>query len=686
MNNPLFEVEPLNALPAFSKIKPSHVEQAVKQVISDNKKIIETLCDTNNDQDISTLDTKEIVSTLENIDNRLSKIWSPISHLNSVMNTDELREVYTQCLPLLSDYSTEVGQHKGLYTLIKKIADNDDGSDEARATALTNQVKSFELSGIALSEEKQQKYKKLSRALTKLTSQFSDNVLDATNAWTKVITEISDLKGLPESAIDMAKSLAEQREKKDWLLTLDFPIMNAVMTYAESRDLRKELYKAYSTKASDQGNNKKLDNSNIMAEIISTRTAIAKLLGFDNYAEQSLYRKMADDPEQVINFLNDLLAKAKPQAENEIKHLQDFARKELKLDKLQAWDTAFVREKLKQKELQYSEEDIKPWFSVEKVLAGLYDLVEQLYNCTITLKKDIDVWHKDVRFYEIHNKEGEHIASFYLDLYARQHKRGGAWMGSYCGRYLNDGKIQIPVAYLTCNSSTPSAHKEALFTHDEVITLFHEFGHGLHHMLTKVDYLDVSGISGVEWDAVELPSQFMENWCWQRESLDLFAKHYETGEVIPEELFDKMLKTRHYNSGLDMLRQLEFALFDMRIYMDKSVKSYDQITTILKEVRSQTSVLPTPEFNRFQNSFAHIFAGGYAAGYFSYKWAEVLSADAFSKFEETGLFNKETAQSFLTEVLEKGGARPAKVSFKAFRGREPDISALLKHSGIHASA
>ncbi len=680
------EVTGINSLPLFTQINPESIEEDLSLVITENTETINAICAG------ESVDYENILFALEQVDNKLTKLWSPVSHLNSVMNTEELRLVYTKCLPLLSDYSTEMGQHKGLYQLITVLDEKDLGNNASRSKVISNSLKKFKLSGVDLAERQQREFKKLSSALVKLTSKFSDNVLDATNTWTKEITNKGKLKGLPDSALEMAETLAEQRKvssddknkNKTWLLTLDFPIFNAVMTYAENRELRKEIYTAFTTRASDQGEgDESLDNSKVMEDIIKLRTQKAKILGFNNFAEQSLYKKMANDSEQVILFLTDLLKKSKRQAHQEMKVMKDFASKELNLNDLQAWDVSFVREKLQHHLLGYSEEEIKPWFSVENVLAGLFELVGKLYDCRIALKEGVDVWHEDVRFYKIYDKADNHIASFYLDLYARQNKRGGAWMDSYCGRCLHDGEVQIPVAYLTCNSSSPSVNKPALFTHNEVITLFHEFGHGLHHMLTKVDYLDISGISGVEWDAVELPSQFMENWCWQRESLDLFAKHFETDELIPDDLFDKMLKTRHFNSGLDMLRQLEFALFDIRLHMDSNIETYDQISAILEEVREETSILAPPEFNRFLNSFSHIFAGGYAAGYYSYKWAEVLSADAFSKFEETGLFNKDTSQSFLHEVLEMGGARSANESFKAFRGRDPDIAALLKYSGIH---
>ena len=687
-NNPLLDIRSPSSLPAFSKIKPLHVQEAVETVINDNKKRVESLCESGLS---NAANAESSLQQLQELENRLSRVWSPVSHLNAVMNNEELREVYTHCLPLLSNYETELGQNKELYKLIKNIHELDDGANQQRSTVISNLLKNFKLNGVDLKESKQLKFKELSGELSKKHARFSDNVLDATNAWTKLISDERELTGLSSNAMDMLKAAAELQKKAGWLITLDFPIFNTIMTFADNRQLRKEVYTIFTTRASDQNGESKLDNCQIMEEILTLRAEKSSLLNFQSYAEQSLFKKMADKPEEVIIFLNDLLKKAKPQAEKEIQHLVEFASTELSIEDLESWDLAYVSEKLQNKELNYSEEDIKPWFSVESVLSGLFDLVEKLYGYSIkSANEKIDVWHEDVRYYEIKDKDNHLIAGFYLDLFARQHKRGGAWMASCRGRYKyssedkNNGVdgIQTPVAYMTCNSSPATANKPALFTHNEVITLFHEFGHGLHHMLSKVDYLGVSGINGVEWDAVELPSQFMENWCWQRESLDMFARHYKTGELIPSELFEKMLKTRHFNSGLGMLRQLEFALFDMKLHMDNSIKSYAQIADVLAEVRQQTSVLAPPASNRFQNSFSHIFAGGYAAGYYSYKWAEVLSADVFSKFEETGLFNKKTAESFLHEVLEQGGSRPAKESFIAFMQREPDVSALLNYSGI----
>ena len=514
--------------------------------------------------------------------------------------------------------------------------------------------------------------------------------MDANNAWTKEISNVADLDGLPETAIEQAAEAAKQRDLSGWLLTLDFPSYYAVMTYANDRALRAEVYRAYSTRASDQGNSpeqvgdSKLDNSKNMGKILQLRQEKAKLLGFESYANLSLDTKMAESPEQVIQFLDELAEKSLPFAKKEFKELCDFARDELGFDdgKLQAWDLGHASEKLKQQRYAISDEDLKPYFPVDKVLNGLFELVAKLYNVTIRANESIQSWHEDVRFYEIYDSENQLKARFYLDLYARQHKRGGAWMADFCSRFKTNDGLQTPVAFMTCNSAPPAGGKPALFTHDEVITLFHEFGHGLHHMMTQVGYLDISGISGVEWDAVELPSQFMENWCWQRESLNMFAKHYETGENLPDELFDKMQAARHFQSAMGMVRQLEFSIFDMRIYQEASIDSAEQIQAVLDKTREHIAVVIPPSFNRFQHGFSHIFAGGYSAGYYSYKWAEVLSADAFARFEEEGLFNQQVGKDFLTEILEVGGSRTAMESFKAFRGREPKVDALLKHSGL----
>lgn len=674
--NPLLEN---NVLAPYSKIQPKHVVPSIETILDESKEAYRQLLTQQG------FTWKNLVDPIQEIDNRLGKAWSPVEHMNAVVNSNELRDEYTRCLPKLSEFHTDISQNKVLFDAIKSVQQNDKTLDSAQQKIITDYIRSFELSGVALDQSKQDEYKDISQKLSLLSSRFSDNVLDSTNAWYKQFSDVSALAGLPDSMVEQARSEAQQRDLDGWVVTLAFPSFNAVVTYADDRSLRAEVYEAYVTRASEFSPNTDWDNSQVMADILKLRLKQANLTGFKDYSERSVATKMAESSEEVLAFLYDLLSKAKPIAEKEFAALCLFAEEELGISDLSAWDVAYASEKLKQQTIGYSDEDLKPWFSADNVLKGLFDLVSQLYKITITQREDADVWHPDVRFYEIYDQAGQLRAQFYLDLYARRHKRGGAWMSDYCSRYQSASGIQVPVANMTCNSSRPTDDKPALFTHDEVITLFHEFGHGLHHMLTQVDYLDASGINGVEWDAVELPSQFMENFCWERESLDLFAHHYETGEGIPDDLFAKMKNARSFQSAMMMVRQLEFSIFDMRIHQMTKDITPDGIQNILNQTRKQSAVVQAPDFNRFQNSFSHIFAGGYAAGYYSYKWAEVLSADAFAKFEEDGLFNAETGLSFLTEVLEMGGSRPALESFKAFRGREPQINALLKHSGILVS-
>lgn len=676
MNSPLFKIEDL---PKFTEIQPKHIEPALDELLKRARAQTDKLLAENTEYSWDNL-----ILPLEVMDNEMERMWSPISHMNGVVNTPELRDAYTACLPKLSEYSTEMGQNKALFDALQQIQDNQDklNLDSAQRKSLENSLKGFRLSGVDLSEEKKKQFAKISKELSTLTSKYSDNVLDATNAWVKEISEVVELAGLPDSAIEQAAEAAKQRDLSGWLLTLDFPSYYAVMTYADNQGLREEVYRAYSTRASDQGADSELDNSDIMVKILKLRQEKAALLGFSSYAELSLDTKMAESPEQVLDFLNELGEKSLPFAQQEIKELSEFAEKELGISNLEAWDIGYVSEKLKQQRYSISDEDLKPYFPVDNVLKGLFELVEKLYGVSIKQKHDVESWHEDVRFYEIFDENNALKARFYLDLYARQHKRGGAWMADFCGRFKENEKRQTPVAFMVCNSAPPAGGKPALFTHNEVITLFHEFGHGLHHMMTQVDYLDISGISGVEWDAVELPSQFMENWCWQREALDMFAAHYETGDKLPTELFDKMQAARHFQSAMGMVRQLEFSIFDMKIYSDPHLDSAEQIQAVLDKTREHIAVVVPPEFNRFQHGFSHIFAGGYAAGYYSYKWAEVLSADAFARFEEEGLFNPTVGKSFLSEILEMGGSRSAMESFKAFRGREPKVDALLKHSGL----
>ncbi len=678
--NPLLE---MTGLPPFRHIKPEHVEPAIEALIKSNREQIEKLL-----KDNEHYTWENLIEPLEDMDDRLGRVWSPVSHMNSVVNSDALRDAYNNCLPLLSEYSTEMGQNVELYEAYQSIKDSPEFKklDEAQKKIVDNALRDFHLSGIDLPVEKKKRFREIRQQLSKLTSKYEENVLDATQVWSKHITDKKELAGLPDSALAMAKQAAEEKELDGWLFTLNFPSYYAVVSYADDRALREELYQAYSTRASDQGPNAgEYDNSEIMQDILALRHEVAQLLGYQNYAERSLVTKMAETPDQVLTFLHDLAKRSQSMAKQELSDLTGFARQEDDVSDLSAWDVPYYAEKLRKHTFDFSQEDLKPYFPETKVIPGMFAVVKRLYGISINEIDSVETWHDDVRFYEIRDEKDVVRGQFYLDVYSRDKKRGGAWMDDCMGRKRNaDGSLQIPVAYLTCNLTPPIGDDPALFTHDEVTTLFHEFGHGLHHMLTKVEHIGVSGINGVAWDAVELPSQFMENWCWEREALDLIAAHYQSGEAIPEELFNKMYAAKNFQAGMQMLRQIEFSLFDFRMYYEykPELQSVDSIQKILDEVRSEVSVLTPPAYNRFQHGFSHIFAGGYAAGYYSYKWAEVLSADAFSLFEEKGIFDSETGDAFLECVLEQGGTKEPMELFKKFRGREPEIDALLRHSGI----
>ncbi|KEK26582.1 oligopeptidase A [Shewanella xiamenensis] len=679
MSNPL-----LNGakLPLFSQIKPEHIQVAVEQAIAQCRaKIDEVL------QNPGPFTWDNLVAPLEQVDDELSQIWSPVSHMNSVVSTDEWRAAHDACLPLLSEYGTYVGQHQGLYEAYKSLrasADFDQLS-QAQQMVIEHSLRDFELSGIGLDDGQKVRYGEIVKRLSELTSGFSNQLLDATQAWTKLITDEAELAGLPDSAKAAAKAMAEARELEGWLFTLDFPSYLPVMTYSENRSLREECYRAFVTRASDQGPNAgEFDNGPLMDEILALRHELAQLLGFDSFAEKSLATKMAETPAQVMAFLNELALRSKDQAKAELAELKAFAQEQYGVSEMASWDLSFYAEKLQQHKYEISQELLRPYFPEDKVLSGLFYTVSRLFGLKIVEQTEFDRWHKDVRFFDIFDETGEHRGSFYLDLYARTGKRGGAWMDDCRVRRNTPHGLQKPVAYLTCNFNGPVDGKPALFTHDEVTTLFHEFGHGIHHMLTKIDVAGVSGINGVPWDAVELPSQFMENWCWQEEALAEISGHYETGEPLPKAMLDKMLAAKNFQSGMMMLRQLEFSLFDFRLHHEYDPAKGARIQETLDEVRRQVAVLIPPAFNRFQHGFAHIFAGGYAAGYYSYKWAEVLSADAFSRFEEEGIFNPDTGRSFLHNILEMGGSAEPMDLFKQFMGREPSIDALLRHSGIAA--
>ena len=671
-------IEMVDGLPIFSAIEPASIKPAIEKAIEACKNEIEEVVASND------YSYKNLVLRLEEVDDRLSKMFSPVSHMNSVVSSDELREAHDACLPLLSEYGTWVGQHEGLYNAYAslKASDEFETLSEEQQKVIENAVRDFTLSGVALPAQQKKRFAEIQAKLSELSSTFSNNVMDATMGWTKHITDESQLAGMPESALEAAAQAAHQKDLQGWLFTLDIPSYLPVMLYADNRELREEMYRAYSTKASDQGPNAgKWDNTDIIKETLTLRTELAELLGFASYAERSLATKMADSTDQVIGFLRDLAAKSKPQAEKELEEVRAYAKDKHGVTELSAWDLPYYSEKLKQEKYTISDEMLRPYFPEDKVLSGLFEVVHRLYGLKIIEQPGIDTWHKDVRYFTITDDADALRGSFYLDLYARAKKRGGAWMDECrVRREMTDGELQLPVAYLTCNFNAPVGDKPALFTHDEVVTLFHEFGHGIHHMLTKMSVAGVSGINGVPWDAVELPSQFLENWCWEEDALNFISGHYETGEPLPADLLDRMLAARDYQSAMQMVRQLEFSLFDFLLHSEKG--SEVDVQGTLDKVREEVAVVIPPSFNRFQNGFGHIFAGGYAAGYYSYKWAEVLSADAYSKFEEDGIFNRDTGKAFLENILEKGGSKPPMDLFVAFRGREPNVDALLRHSGI----
>ena len=680
MTNPLLQ---FTGLPPFQQIKPEYIEPAINQLLAENRALVERLLRENEHYTWDNL-----IQPLEEADDRLSRAWSPVSHMNSVVNSDALREAYNACLPKLSEYGTEMGQNEHLYEAYKSIHDMPEFQhlDQAQKKTIENSLRDFHLSGVDLPPEKKERFKAIQQQLSKLTTKYEENLLDATHAWTRHISDEQQLSGLPDYARAMARQSAEQKGLDGWLFSLEFPSYYAIMTYADDRALREEMYQAYVTRASEQGPNAgKWDNSAIMEEILALRHELAQLLGFQSYAERSLATKMAESPGQVFGFLDDLAKRSKPVADKELEELRQFAEQQHGHEQLAAWDLAYYSEKQRQHDFDISQEELKPYFPEDKVITGMFEVVKRLYGLSITQVDHVETWHPAVRFYEIRDNDGQLRGQFYLDLYVRDKKRGGAWMDDCSGRMRKaNGELQYPVAYLTCNLTPPVGGDPALFTHDEVITLFHEFGHGLHHMLTQVDHIGVSGINGVAWDAVELPSQFMENWCWEREALNVIAGHYKTGAPLPDALYQKMYAAKNFQAGMQMVRQLEFSIFDFRLHHEYDPAKGSHIQKTLDEVRQQVAVITPPDYNRFQNGFSHIFAGGYAAGYYSYKWAEVLSADAFAKFEEQGIFDPETGQAFLHNVLEQGGTREPIELFVKFRGREPTIDALLRHSGITA--
>ncbi len=677
MINPLLEN---TTLPPFSAINAEHVEPAIEQLIDDGRKTLrKVLADVqNNGASWATLS-----AVIDEEDDRLSKAWSPVGHLNGVLNSEALRVAYTNSIAKLTAYSTEISQNPQLCAAYQALADSDEFASlsQAQQTSVEHALRNFRLAGVDLPADKKQAYSELKQRLSELSTQFSNNVLDATQGWFKHIVSADELAGLPETALGLARQAAQAKSLEGYVVTLDVPSYLAVMTYAQDRALREELYTAYATRASERGPTAgQWDNSALIEETLKLRHQLAQLLGFANYAELSLATKMADSPQQVEEFLLELAENSREMAKADLESLQAFAQQEDGIDQLQAWDQSYYSEKLKAKTFSVSQEELRPYFPAETVVNGMFAVASRLFAIELR-QAQADVWHGDVRYYEV-LEEGEVIASFYLDIYARAHKRGGAWMDVCRTRQMTSQGLQLPVAYLTCNFTPALGDKPSLLTHDEVTTLFHEFGHGLHHMLTKVDVQAVSGISGVAWDAVELPSQFLENWCWEPAAIALISGHYETGEPLPETLLNNLLAAKNFQSALQMLRQIEFSLFDLRLHSRYNPDNPESVLAVLDQVRDEISVVKPPVFNRFANSFSHIFAGGYAAGYYSYKWAEVLSADAFSRFEEEGVFNQSVGLDFRRDILEQGGSKEAMVLFCAFRGREPSTEPLLRHCGI----
>jgi oligopeptidase A len=677
-DNPLLDV---SGLPRFSAIRAEHVLPALDYQLDQNRRALETLIRADH-----AYTWENFAQPLEDMKEQLARLWSPVSHLNAVLNSEELRQAYNAGLPKLSDYFTGLAQDERVYAAYKAIEASAAFADlsSAQKKIVENTLRDFRLSGVELPPDKKARFKEIQQELSRLTSRFSDNVLDATQAWELHLADEAELAGLPDSARALARQNAEHKGKAGWLFNLEFPSYFAIMTYADRRDLRERMYEAYVTRASEFGPQAgRWDNGELMGQILRLRVEAAALLGFANYAEYALQTRMAKTVPEVMVFLRELATHSKPAAERDYAELKEFARTLGGLE-LEAWDIAYYSEKLQQARYRISQEDLRPYFPETKVVPGMFAVVERLYALKIEPLSGVDTWHPEVRVYEIRDAANDVRGRFYLDLYARAHKRGGAWMDDCISRKRLAGGVQTPVAYLTCNFTPPVDGKPALFTHDEVQTLFHEFGHGLHHMLTRVDHVAVAGINGVAWDAVELPSQFMENWCWEREALDLISGHFESGVTIPDELYRKMIAARNFQSGMQFVRQLEFALFDMHLHSDFRPDAGKSVAQLLDEVRHEVAVVFPPAYNRFQNSFTHIFSGGYAAGYYSYKWAEVLSADAFSKFEERGVFDRRTGEEFLRNILEQGGVREPMELFIDFRGRRPRIDALLRHSGLAA--
>jgi oligopeptidase A len=678
-SNPLLD---FSGLPRFGELKPEHVTPAVDALLSECRATVEAAVR-------AAAAWEEFVVPLEEANERLGRAWGQVSHLHAVLDSPELRAVYNENLPKITQYWTELGQDERLFARYGALSASPEfGSlSGARQRIVENALRDFRLGGAELPPQKKARFAEIQKDLAHLGAKFSENVLDATNAYSLLIETPERLAGIPEDVLQAAREAAQKAHRTGWKFTLHAPSYLPVMQYADDRALRETLYRESVTRASEFGK-PQWDNTGLIARIVERRREIAELLGYRDFAEVSLVSKMAESPQQVVAFLDDLAQRARPFAERDADELRAFARSELGIDALQAWDVGYASEKLRARRYSFSDQEVKQYFPEDVVMAGLFRVAQRLYGVRFQASQ-APTWHPDVRFFDIHGPDGALVGQFYVDLYARETKRGGAWMDDAITRRRKGTEVQTPVAYLNCNFSRPVGARPALFTHDEVLTLFHEFGHGLHHLLTRVDELGVSGINGVEWDAVELPSQFMENFCWEWDVLRAMTRHVDSGEPLPRALYDRMLAAKNFQAGLAMVRQIEFALFDMRLHTDFDPGAGKSVLELLEEVRERVAVLRPPAYNRFPNNFSHVFAGGYAAGYYSYKWAEVLSADAYSAFEESrggnGVLDPVTGSRFRDEILAVGGSRPAAESFRAFRGREPRIEALLRHNGMIAA-
>ncbi len=680
-SNPLLH---FSGLPKFQEVKAEHVSPAIEYLISQARADIETLVNSNEE-----VSWENFAAKLEDMEEKISRAWSQVGHMNGVVNSPELREAYNDNLSRLTDFYADLSQDERLYAKYRALRASKlfDTLTVSKKKIVENELRDFRLGGAELPTEQKARYKAIQEELSKLSAKFEENVLDNTNDYALYIEDVTTLAGIPEDVLQTASEAAKEDNKAGWKFTLHFPSYLPVLQYGDNRELRETLYRAYATRASefgkpDESGNPMWDNTPLISQILKLKLEAAKLLGFANYAELSIATKMAKSVKQVNDFLYDLAEKAKPYALKDKQELEEYASK-LGITDMQAWDVAYASEKLREEKYAFSDLEVKQYFPENKVLAGLFKVVETIFGVHVN-KSEASVWHEAASFYDIRDHAGNLIGQFYLDLYARNNKRGGAWMDEAITRRKVGEKLTTPVAFLTCNFSAPVGGKPALFTHDEVLTMFHEFGHGLHHMLTQVDDYGVSGIKGVEWDAVELPSQFMENFCWEWEVLHNMTSHVDTGEQLPRALFDKMVAAKNFQAGMQTIRQIEFSLFDIRLHSEFDPNGTTTALDLIETVRDEVAVVRPPKWNRFPNNFTHIFSGGYSAGYYSYKWAEVLSADAYSMFEEDGVLSAETGKRYWQEILAQGGSRPALESFTAFRGREPNIDALLRHNGMNS--